>query len=168
MFIALITVLFTKILVLKDPLASRYYPFQLTRKPRFWGWILKASNWRSWDYKPQFYFQIPYWVLCSSTPFTGFPGGSVGKESACNTGDPGSIPGWGRFPWRREQLPTPVFLPGESHGQRSLVGHSPWGAKQSGMLLRATGKDLDYMGTGSSPEGLGDPLISVQSPQVTA
>ena len=48
------------------------------------------------------------------------------------------------------------------------MGHSPWGAKQSGMLLRATGKDLDYMGTGSSPEGLGDPLISVQSPQVTA
>jgi len=35
---------------------------------------------------------------------------SVGKESACNAGDPGSIPGWGRFPWRRDRLPTPVLL----------------------------------------------------------
>ena len=54
-----------------------------------------------------------------------FPGGSDGKDSACNAGDPGSIPGLGRFPWRREWQPTPVFLPGESHGQRSLVGSSP-------------------------------------------
>ena len=43
----------------------------------------------------------------------GFPGSSDGKESACNVGDPGSIPGSGRFPWRREWLPTPVFVPGE-------------------------------------------------------
>ena len=34
-------------------------------------------------------------------------------------------------PWRREWQPTPVFLPGESHGQRSLVGYSPWGCKDS-------------------------------------
>ena len=44
----------------------------------------------------------------------GFPGGSDGKESTCNAGDLGSIPGLGRFPWRRAQQPTPVFLPGES------------------------------------------------------
>ena len=56
----------------------------------------------------------------------GFPGDSDGKESACNAGDPDSIPGSGRFPWRREWLPTPVFLPGEFHGQRSLEGYSPW------------------------------------------
>ena len=37
-------------------------------------------------------------------------GGSEGKESACNVGDPGSIPGLGRFPWRRDRLPTLVFL----------------------------------------------------------
>ena len=36
-----------------------------------------------------------------------------------------------KIPWRREWLPTPVFLPGESHGQRSLVGYSPWGHKES-------------------------------------
>ena len=34
-------------------------------------------------------------------------------------------------PWRREWLPTGVFLPGESHGQRSLVGYSPWGHRES-------------------------------------
>ena len=39
-----------------------------------------------------------------------FPGGSAGKESACNAEDLGSIYGLGRFPWRRERLPTPVFF----------------------------------------------------------
>ena len=37
-----------------------------------------------------------------------------------------------KIPWGREWLPTPVFLPGEFHGQRKLVGHSPWGCKESG------------------------------------
>ena len=36
-------------------------------------------------------------------------------------------------PWRRAWQPTPVFLPVESHGQRSLVGYSPWGSKESDM-----------------------------------
>ena len=36
-----------------------------------------------------------------------------------------------KMPWRREWLSTPVFLPGEFHGQRSLAGHSPWGHKES-------------------------------------
>ena len=36
----------------------------------------------------------------------------------------------GKIPWRREWLPTPVFLPGEFHGQRSLRGYSPWGHKE--------------------------------------
>ena len=44
-----------------------------------------------------------------------FPGSLDGKKSAA--GDPSSIPGMGRFPWRRDWQPTPVFLPGESHGQ---------------------------------------------------
>ena len=38
-----------------------------------------------------------------------------------------------KIPWRRAWQPTPVFLPGESHGQRSLAGYSPWGRKQSDM-----------------------------------
>ena len=36
----------------------------------------------------------------------------------------------GKIPWRRKWQPTPVFLPGESHGQRSLVGYGPWGPKE--------------------------------------
>ena len=51
--------------------------------------------------------------------------------SACNAGDLGLIPGSGRFPWRSKWQPTPVFLPGESQGQRSLVGYSPRGRKES-------------------------------------
>ena len=56
----------------------------------------------------------------------GFPGGSDRKESTCNAraaGDVGSIPGWGKIPWRMERLPTPVFLPGEFHGWKSLAGY---------------------------------------------
>ena len=50
-----------------------------------------------------------------STLLVGFPGGSAGRESACNARELGSIPG--KIPWRRERLPTPVFWPGEFHGQ---------------------------------------------------
>ena len=64
----------------------------------------------------------------------GFPGGSVGKGSTGNAGDSGRCkfnPWVRKIPWRRVWQPTPVFLPGESHGQRSLVGYSPWGHKVS-------------------------------------
>ena len=62
----------------------------------------------------------------------GFPGGTVVKNLPANagdTGDVGSIPGSGKIPWRRKW--QPVFLPGESHGQRSLAGYGPWGHKES-------------------------------------
>ena len=62
----------------------------------------------------------------------GFPGGSDCKKSACDAGDPGLIPGLGS-PLEKEWHPIPVFLPGESHGQRSLVGCGPWGCKESDM-----------------------------------
>ena len=55
----------------------------------------------------------------------GFPASSTAKEFTCHAGDTGSIP-------RSEDLqPTPVLLPGESYGQRSLAGCSPWGRKES-------------------------------------
>ena len=60
-----------------------------------------------------------------------FPGGSGGKESACNAGRPRFDPWFGKIPWRRKWQPTPVVLPGKSHGRRSLVGYSPWGGKDS-------------------------------------
>ena len=43
----------------------------------------------------------------------------------------GFDPWVGKIPWRRKWQSTPVFLPGESHGQRSLAGYSPWGRKES-------------------------------------
>ena len=65
-------------------------------------------------------------------------GGSDDKEYACNAGDLGSIPGLGRVPWRREWLPTPVFLARKSHVQRSLAGCSPWDSKESDTTERLT------------------------------
>ena len=44
---------------------------------------------------------------------------------------PGFSPWVGKIPWRRKWRPTPIFLPGESHGQRRLEGYSPWGHKES-------------------------------------
>ena len=46
-------------------------------------------------------------------------------------GRSGFSPWVGKIPWRRKWQPNPVFLPGESHGWRSLVGYSPWGRKHS-------------------------------------
>ena len=72
--------------------------------------------------KPSFYF-----------PSLGFPAGSSGKESTCRCRRCkrcGFEPWVGRISWRRWWQPTPVTLPGECHGQRSLAGYSPWGAKR--------------------------------------
>ena len=63
----------------------------------------------------------------------GFPGGSDGKEPACNAGDLGSIPGSGKIPLRRKRQPTLVVLLREFHGQKSLVGYSPCGHKETGL-----------------------------------
>ena len=56
--------------------------------------------------------------------------------NAGDRGDAGSIPGSERS--AGEGNGTPVFLPGESHGQRSLSGYSPWGCKESDMTLHLT------------------------------
>ena len=61
-----------------------------------------------------------------------FPGSSDGKASAYNEGDLGLIPELGRSdPLEKGLVTTSVFLPGKSHGWRSLVGYSPWGRKES-------------------------------------
>ena len=54
----------------------------------------------------------------------GLPWGLSGTESACNAEEVGSIR------WRRKWQPTPVFLPRKFHGQRSLVGYTPWSRKE--------------------------------------
>ena len=64
----------------------------------------------------------------------GLPREHSGKESACQCRRCKRHrlnPGVRKTPWSRKWQPTPVFLPGEPHGQRSLVGYSPWGHKES-------------------------------------
>ena len=68
-----------------------------------------------------------YLIICNH-----FPGGPGGKVSAYNVGDLGSIRGLERSLGEGNgSPPTPVFLPGKFHGQRSLVSYCPWGRKES-------------------------------------
>ena len=76
------------------------------------------------SYEAKVYFLLNYILQPSNV--SDFPGGSVVKNPPASAGDVrdmGSIPGWRRSPGGRQ--PTPVFLPRESHGQKSLVGYSP-------------------------------------------
>ena len=66
----------------------------------------------------------------------GFPASSAGKETTCNVMRLEFDPWVGKIPWKRERVPTPVFLPGEFHGQRSLAGYSLWACKESDMTER--------------------------------
>ena len=61
---------------------------------------------------------------------TDFPGGSESKVSVRNVRDLSLIPGLVISPREGNGLPAPVFLPGEFHRQRNLVGYSPWGHKE--------------------------------------
>ena len=83
--------------------------------------------------------QQNYSVMCMYTYILGFPSGASGKESACQCRR------WKRhgfnlwvkkIPWKMAWQPIPVFLSGESHGQRSLEGNSPRGCKQLDMTER--------------------------------
>ena len=65
----------------------------------------------------------PLLVVCA---FSSIP--TLGISLQCRR--PGFDPWVGKVPWRREWQPTPVFLPRESHGQRSLASYSPWGCKE--------------------------------------
>ena len=75
-------------------------------------------------------------ILSRCDHLQGFPGGLMVKSLPAmqevhkrHRFDP-----WvGKIPWSRKWQPAPVFLPGKSHGQRSLVGYSPWGCQESDM-----------------------------------
>ena len=93
-----------------------------------------AAKGRTWlsDFHFHFHFQ---------TDSMGFPGGAGGKEPACQCRSCKICefnPWVRKIPWRWAWQPTPVFLPGESHGQRSMVGYSPWGSKKSNTTERAS------------------------------
>ena len=59
-------------------------------------------------------------------------------KSACHCRRSGFVSWFGKIPWRRERLLTLVFLPGKSHGQRSLAGYSPWSCKELDMTEQLT------------------------------
>ena len=70
------------------------------------------------------------WILNPLIIYDGFPGGTMVKNPLANAGDTRDVGSfsWGeKMPWSRKRQPTPVFLPGKFHGQRSLVDYSPWG-----------------------------------------
>ena len=72
---------------------------------------------------------MKYYYWCT---YRGFPGGVSAEEPAwqCRRCWRHGFDPWvGKIPWSKKWQPTPVFLPGISHGQRSLVGYSPWGYK---------------------------------------
>ena len=86
------------------------------------------------------YLQVPpigeYFQLANSE---GFPGGSVVKILASNSGVTGDVSqSLGQeHPWSGKWQPTSVFLPGKSDGQRSLANYSPWGHKELVMTEHA-------------------------------
>ena len=67
-------------------------------------------------------------------------------------GRPGSHPWVRKIPWRREWQSTPLFLPGEPHGQRNLKGYNPWGHKESGTTERPS-THLSREDTSAAPDG---------------
>ena len=73
-------------------------------------------------------------TLTSVRWYWSFPGGSMVKNLPAKQETWVRSLGW-KIPWRRKWQPTPVILSGKSHGQRSLVGYSPWGYKRAGHNL---------------------------------
>ena len=74
----------------------------------------------------------------------------VVKNPPASIGDP-----WvGKIPWKKAWQPTPVFLPGESHGQRSLVAYSPKGAKSQIQLKRLSPPTYIFMNTHTYTNGI--------------
>ena len=69
------------------------------------------------------------------------------------------------IPWRRAWQPTPVFLPGEFHGQRSLAGYSPWGHKENDMTERLILLTIKLIRTSNSWHGKGPDWKDIQEVQ---
>ena len=74
---------------------------------------------------PTFSKIITFLTVCTS-----FPCSSIGKESAYNAGDPGLVPGLGRFPGEGNGYPLQYSCLGNLMDTRSLAGYSPWGCKE--------------------------------------
>ena len=68
-----------------------------------------------------------------------------GKEPVCQCRRHGFHPWVRKIPWRRKWQPTPIYLPEKSHGQRSLVGYSPWGHRRVGHDLATKQQHLNLL-----------------------
>ena len=89
-----------------------------------------ASKQGNSDMQSALSLELPCRIKSKLLPSVVFPGGSVVKNLPANAENAGLTTESGRFPGEGEWLPTPVFLPGKSHGQRSLAGYSPWGHRR--------------------------------------
>ena len=110
---------------------------------RIWDRISKNCSYiKEWDVKHilenilcQLKRSVLIWCVPSSmsslVASQNFPGGSDGKSVWLQRGRTGFDPWVGKIPWRRKWQPTPVLLPGKSHGRKNLEGCSPWGPKES-------------------------------------
>ena len=86
--------------------------------------------------KKKIYCILKHFLYYKSIGWYGLP--LSGKEFACQCHRLRLNPWVGKISWRRKWRPTPVFLPGEFHGQRSMAGYSPWGNKRVGHNLATT------------------------------
>ena len=111
-------------------LAGRFFITELSGKPKHWGHGSEETN-----NGISFCRQTVHVIIRKLSCQCDFPGSASAKESACQTEDMrhGFHPWVGKNPWRRKWQPTPIFLPGNFHGQRSLAGYSPCGRKESDM-----------------------------------
>ena len=97
---------------------------------------LQVENSTSGAYIETLFFFFSLWIPslrffsnCGEI-YIGLPDDTVVKNPPANAGDVGSTPGSGKSPGGGNGKPTPVFLPGKPHGQRSLAGCNPWGHKE--------------------------------------
>ena len=91
-------------------------------------WLSHSSSVSVWLWTQVIWSALPISQIEAKLLCCCFPGGTNGKEPVANSGDitaVGSTPGLGRSPGGGHGNPLTAFLPGESHGQRSLAGYSP-------------------------------------------
>ena len=108
-------------------------------------------------FKSEVYFSHPL-SLTKLSPAglqRGFPGGSNGKDSTCNERDRGSISGWGRSPGEGHGNPLQYSCLENPHGQRSMMGHSLWGHKESDTAQGFKTKHNGGLSSGGGPLGWG-------------